>query len=69
MIRYGWRTIGEHHGNCGRLRWRYQVDGGDDYETLTVTVDRAIINEQGGLATGTVRRSNTDIARPGGNTH
>ena len=34
-----------------------------DYETLSVTVDRAIINEQGGLATGTVRRSNTDLAQ------
>lgn len=34
-----------------------------DHETLTVTIDRAIINEQGGLATGTVRRSNSDSSQ------
>ena len=34
-----------------------------DHETLTVSIDRAIINEQGGLATGTVRRSNSDTAQ------
>lgn len=35
-----------------------------DFETLVVTIDRTIINEQGGLATGTVRRGNSDISQP-----
>jgi 6-phosphogluconolactonase (cycloisomerase 2 family) len=34
-----------------------------DYETLTVTIDVASMSENGGIATGTVTRSNTDTGQ------
>ena len=36
----------------------------EDYETLAVMINTGAINEVGGLATGTVTRSNTNIALP-----
>jgi len=35
-----------------------------DFETLTVTINPAAISENGGMATGTVTRSNTNISAP-----
>jgi hypothetical protein len=35
-----------------------------DYETVTVTTNATSINENGGAATGTATRSNTDIGQP-----